>query len=484
MPVRTGEARKVLLSGGYFFLLLASYYLLRPLRETFGISRGADQLPLIWSCTLGAMAVINPLYSSLVARWPRRVFIPGVYQCFALMLVGFGLLYHRLPGHGGAALGYTFYVWLSVFNLFVVSIFWAFMSDLYNNDDGKRLFGVIAIGGTLGAIAGASFTGRFSDWLGSGYSQWLFYASAFVLELAVLCVFALFRIGNASRTISAKSDEINICMNNTKLRLMGIKRETQRFLKTRAKPALSKTCGRRFRVAMIPSCNLLIATRHNTHCAGISSGYGEPSQSATAGLSLIGKSRLLQSISTYILLYAIAGTFLYVLQGRIVEQAFTDDAARTVAFARIDIWANVLTLAAQLFLAHRLVARIGIPVSMMILPFATLLGFGSLWLWPGFAAFAVFQVTRRGLHYAIDRPVREMLYIPLSPDAKYKAKSFIDTFVYRTGDFIGVWITPMLKAMSLSLGIPSLAISALWVGSAAWLSSHAKSNSSSNTSAM
>lgn len=412
VPIRSGETRIVLLSACYFFLLLLSYYLLRPLRETYGISRGADQLPVIWSCTLGVMALINPVYSFLVARWPRRVFIPGTYQCFATMLVVFGILYSSLPNHGGTALGYTFYVWLSVFNLFVVSIFWAFMADLYNRADGQRLFGIIAIGGTLGAIVGSAFTAECISWLGAEYVHWLFYISAFVLELAVICISLLFKLAsNSNSELQVSSNRINV-------------------------------------------------------------DSGEPSPSATAGLALIGKSRLLQSISSYMILYAIAGTFLYIMQGSIVEAVFADIASRTIAFARIDLWTNILTLVAQLFLAHRLVVRVGIPISLLILPIVTLLGFGSLWLFPGFAVLAVFQVARRGLHYAIDRPVREMLYIPLSPDAKYKAKSFIDTFVYRTGDFIGVWITPLLKAMSLSLGLPSIALTALWIGSATWLGRH------------
>jgi AAA family ATP:ADP antiporter len=188
-----------------------------------------------------------------------------------------------------------------------------------------------------------------------------------------------------------------------------------------------------------------------------------------AGLALVGKSSLLQAIALYILLYAVTGTFLYVFQGRLVEQLFESDAARTLAFARIDFWAQALTLIAQIFFTHRLVAKVGIPISLTILPIATVLGFGSLWLWPGFAALAILQVLRRGLHHAVDRPVREMLYIPLAPDAKYKAKSFIDTFVYRSGDFIGVWMTPLLQAMSLSLGLPGLGMSALWLGGAAWL---------------
>jgi AAA family ATP:ADP antiporter len=407
LPTRPGEAGKVLLSTAYFFLLLMSYYLLRPLRETFGISRGADALPLIWSCTLGVMALVNPLYSALVARCPRRVFIPAAYQIFGAMLVGFGILYHCLPGHGGIVLGYIFYVWLSVFNLFVVSIFWSFMSDIFSKEDGKRLFGFIAIGGTLGAILGAAVAGDFSIKLGTDYAQWLFYISAIVLGLAILCVYALFNIGE----------------------------------------------------------------KHGSVIAGKS---GEPSPSIAAGITLLGKSALLQSISLYILLYAVLGTFLYIIQGYIVAGVFESSAARTAAFAKIDIWSNVLTLIAQLFLTHRLVTRVGIPVSLAVLPIVTLLGFGALWLWPSFIVLAIFQVARRGLHYAVSRPVREMLYIPLVPDAKYKAKSFIDTFVFRAGDFIGVWITPLLTAMSLSLGLPSLGISLLWLGSSAWLGKLAK----------
>jgi AAA family ATP:ADP antiporter len=169
------------------------------------------------------------------------------------------------------------------------------------------------------------------------------------------------------------------------------------------------------------------------------------------------------------LLYAVAGTFLYVQQGRLVAAAFASAAERAAAFARIDLWANALTLAAQALLTHRLVARAGAAAALLALPLATLLGFGALWLWPGFTALAAFQVARRGLHYAVDRPVRETLYIPLSPDARYKAKSFIDTFVYRAGDFIGVWMAPALGALSVPLGLPAMGASALWLAGAVWL---------------
>jgi ATP:ADP antiporter, AAA family len=105
----------------------------------------------------------------------------------------------------------------------------------------------------------------------------------------------------------------------------------------------------------------------------------------------------------------------------------------------------------------------------LILPVLTLAGFAALALWPVFLTLAVVQVLRRGLHYAVDRPAREILYIPLGPEEKYKSKTFIDTVVYRAGDFIGVWAPTLLGAMAVSVSIASLGAAAAWIGSGAWL---------------
>lgn len=121
--LRPGEGRALLWAAAYFFCLLLSLYLLRPVREAMGIARGADKLPWLMTTTLVVMLVVNPIYAALVSRLPRRRFIPLVSHFFAVNLLLFAALFHALPEHGGSLLGYVFYVWLSVFNLFVVSVF-------------------------------------------------------------------------------------------------------------------------------------------------------------------------------------------------------------------------------------------------------------------------------------------------------------------------------------------------------------------------
>ncbi len=344
-----GEAPALLWSTFYFFLLLFGFYLLRPVREAIGIARGADKLPWLMTGTLLAMVLVNPAFATLVSKLPRRRFIPLTYRGFALCMLAFFLAFRFLPHHGGAALGYGFYIWLSVFNLFVVSVFWGLMTDVWSEVQGKRLFGFIATGGTLGAIAGAALTGLLTKGFALGALRVkvdplsLLLLSALTLELAVQCVRRLatiFQLG------------------------------------------------------------------HVAH------GEREPGPGPLEGLRLIATSRYLQLICIYMLLFTITSTFLYLQQGSIVERSFVGTAARTTAFARIDLYVNVLTLLTQVFLTGRLLTRLGIPVVLSILPVLTLGGFGALLVWPTFGVMALVQVLRRGLHYAVDRPAREILNIP------------------------------------------------------------------------
>jgi AAA family ATP:ADP antiporter len=404
--LKPGEGPVLLVSTLYFFLLLLSYYLLRPLREAFGIARGADSLPWLMTGTMAAMLVASPAFAALAARLPRRRMIPAAYRFFAANIVLFAVALVLTPAERGPWLGYVFYVWLSVFNLFVVSVFWALMADGFSEDQGQRLFGVIAVGGTLGAIGGA--------WLAAALSA-AFHARGLSIQVTapvLLLLSAVFLEGAAQ------------CV---------------RFLSDRF--GLGWQAG----------------------------GPREPGPSPMEGLRRLGSSPYLRLIATYLLLFTVTSTFLYLEQGRIVAKTFTSGPARTAAFARLDLWTNLLTLAAQLFFTGRLIRLAGIPFVLLMLPLLTFAGFGALAAWPAFATLAVVQVARRGLHYAVDRPAREILYIPLGPEEKYKTKPFIDTFIYRGGDLLGVWTPSFLAFLGTPAAPVALGVSALWLGSGAWL---------------
>ncbi len=152
VDVRAGEVRTMFLSCTYFFFLLASYFILRPIRDAMGVAAGVSKLPYLFIGTLAATLVCQPLFAALVARFPARKFIPVTYQFFALNLLLFWLLMRGSADSGSALgrdvwIGRVFFVWTSVFNLFVVSVFWSFMADRFRSDQAKRLFGFIGVGG-------------------------------------------------------------------------------------------------------------------------------------------------------------------------------------------------------------------------------------------------------------------------------------------------------------------------------------------------
>ncbi len=154
-----------LLSSLYFFCILCGYFLLRPLREAMGLAGGVHHLSWLFMGTLGVTLVVQPLFGWLTTRYPRRVFVPVTYRFFMANLMVFLLLLQFGPQYVGKLAGYAFYVWLSVFNLFAISIFWAVMADAFTLEQGKRLFGFIAIGGTLGAIFGSAIVAAEVTWL-------------------------------------------------------------------------------------------------------------------------------------------------------------------------------------------------------------------------------------------------------------------------------------------------------------------------------
>ena len=174
--------RALLWSFAYFFCLLASYYILRPLRDEMGVAGGVRNLQWLFTGTFLAMLAAVPLYGAVVARLPRRRFIPFVYHFFVANLAIFWLL--LVLGVERQNVARVFFIWISVFNLFAVSVFWSFMADLFNSDQAKRLYGFIAAGGSAGALAGPAITIVLSQAIGVAN---LIIVAAVLLEVAVLC---------------------------------------------------------------------------------------------------------------------------------------------------------------------------------------------------------------------------------------------------------------------------------------------------------
>jgi AAA family ATP:ADP antiporter len=338
---------------------------------------------------------------------PRGRFIPLSYTFFAVNLVIFWYVFQTISEGSGIWAGRIFFVWTSVFNLFVVSIFWSLMADLFRPAQATRLFGFVAVGGTVGAVVGSSTTAFLASRITPTN---LLLLSAALLGLAMVAAHQLM----SSAPKSKESED--------------------------------QAAG---------------SEAHQPVGGGV-----------LDGIRTVFSSSYLIGIVGYMLLYTITATFLYFQQAEIVDVSFTDRAARTVFFARIDLAVNTLTAITQIFFTGRIVRRLGVALSLAALPLVCVLGFAAIGVTPTLMAIAVFQVLRRSSNYAISRPCREMLYTVIPRDAKYKAKNFIDTFVYRFGDQVGAWSYTALGALGFGAAAISLVaapMAAGWLAIGLWL---------------
>jgi AAA family ATP:ADP antiporter len=407
------ERRAVVLAFLFHFVVLASYYVLRPIRDEIGAAGGLESLSWLFTATLGAMLAANVLFSAVAARLSRRRFIPLAYRFFIVTLGGFWLLMQVDPAGTVSWVGRAFYVWVSVFNLFVVSVFWAFMADLFTAGQGKRLFGFIAVGGTLGAILGGVVTAGLVDTLGSAN---LLIISAVLLECAVWCV----KLFPADASFPRKRES---------------------------------SLDPRFRG---------------------DDGTPEWPLGGTfwSGIAHVFRSPYLLGICGFMLLHSLTSTLVYFQQADIVGGAFSDRAARTAFFAQLDIAVNALTVLMQVLLTGRLLKWLGVGATLALLPVVSLAGFVAMAAAPSLALLAAFQVARRAVNYAVSRPAREVLFTVLPREDKYKAKAFTDTFVYRAGDQVGAWTYPALRALGLGLaGVSWVAVplASVWIALSLWL---------------
>ena len=406
VAVRADEVRTMLWAFVYFFCLLSSYYILRPLRDEMGVAAGVQNLQWLFTFTFFVMLAAMPLFGALVSRVPRRKFIPWTYRFFVVnILIFFGLL--QIDA-GRGLVAQAFFVWVSVFNLFVVTVFWGFLADLFKSEQGKRLFGFIAAGGSLGALVGPSLTAGLAVPLGPVN---LLLISALLLEAAVQCVNRLLHTPQGER-----------------------------------REAGPQTAPQAVNEQVIGGGML-------------------------AGLTEILRSPYLMMIAGHVLLLSLTNTFLYFQQASIVSAAFSDPAERTRMFALIDLSVGLATILMQVSVTGRVLVKVGIGIALAFLAVVTMTGFLVLALAPVLAVSMLavivgFQAVKRAAEFGFANPARETLFTVVSREQKYKAKSFIDTAVFRGGDAVSGWIYTGLRS-GLGLDLTGIALVAVPVA-AAW----------------
>ena len=285
------------------------------------------------------------------------------------------------------------------------------MADIFNNDQAKRLFGVIASGGTAGALTGPVLTAALINPLGP--ANMLLISAAF-LAVSVWCIYRIIAWKKSTNITSGEDDQLRL-----------VKRDS-----------------------------------------GKDQAIGG---SIFGGIRLVFSSSYLTGICFLILLYTTLATFLYFQQAQIVRDSFDDSANRTAFFAAMDFSVNFLTIVTQLLLTSRIVRKWGLSWALALIPLLLGIGFLLLGMMPMLSILIAVQVFRRAGNYAVMRPAREMLYVVLGKEEKYKAKNFIDTVVYRGGDAVSAWAYAGLKAGGISpagIALVAVPLAGVW----AWIS--------------
>ena len=412
VDVRADEVKSMLTSFAFFFFLLSSYFMLRPIRDAVAAASGVRNLPWLFAGTLAVTLICNPMFSWLVVRFPVRRVIPISYHFFTISFLAFYVVLRFVVGAEGSTadvwMQRAFFVWLTVFALFNTSIFWCLMADAFRSEQAKRMFAFIGVGGTLGSIIGSAATAALAPQIGAVN---MLLVSAALLQLGILVIT---RFPLASQ--GAPSGPARVDRRGSERDVIG--------------------------------------------------------GSVWSGFSALVKSPYLLGICAFQILYVIGSTVLYFAQSELVGRYYSDLTARTAILAQLELAAQVLTVLTQAFLTGRIIRWFGLAVALALLPFMSIVGFGALGAIPVFSTVALFTVLRRGSNFAITNPAMEVLFTVVPREDKYKAKNIIETFVYRGGDQVGAWAYAGMAALGLGLsGISfvTVPLSAVWLVLGVWL---------------
>jgi AAA family ATP:ADP antiporter len=410
--VGADERRAILRFVGGLCLLLTAYYVLKVVREPLILATGsAVSRSYARAVQAGLLIALVPLYSALANRVAPAVLVQYVFLFFVASLLAFVGL-----GIAGVAVGFAFFVWLGIFSTMSIAQFWSLANDLFTEAEGERLFPLIAIGGTLGAIVGAQLAAQGIGLLG---------------PFGLMMLAALLVTG---------------CMACTAL---GAREWSKR---TGASGAEAPAVGTSIQPRTAPD-------PHN-------------------GFTLLLADRYLLLIACAVLLVNVVNTTGDYMLAELVSRAADAASAGAVdAVAARRTWIgafygnfqtaiSALTALAQMLLVARLFQRAGLERALFVLPVIVLFGYGSVALLPLFALLAAVKVLENSTEYSLQNTLQQALFLPTSRDAKYKAKAAIDTFVVRAGD-VGsaalVWLGTQLALGVQGFAVANVCIGLLWL---------------------
>ncbi|HEX5962708.1 MAG TPA: MFS transporter [Gemmatimonadales bacterium] len=410
--VRPGEAGTALLLTLNILLLLAAYYIIKPLREALILSgEGAEVKSYAAAGQAMMLLGLVPAYGLLADRLPRRGLLNAVTAFFVLCLIAFyGLT------KANVQIGVIFFLWVGIFSLMIVAQFWSFANDLYTKEQGERLFVIVAFGMSLGAVVGSVLAGQIIPLV--GVPQALLVAAGLLILAAV--------VSNVVDARERAKHETHLPPHLTTAELPAATGEYQ------------------------------VQTMEDAHKLTVSlPGLGATSRRGT--FRLVFGNRYLLLIALLMLIVNWVNTTGEYILGRTVataaEAAVSSGAAGGLGvpeyigrfYSEFFLIVNVVGLLVQLFVVSRVLKYLGVKVAVLILPLIALTGYTILAFAPILALVRAVKIAENATDYSIQNTVRNVLFLPTNRDEKYKAKQAIDSFFWRAGDvmsaalvFVGV----------------------------------------------
>jgi AAA family ATP:ADP antiporter len=455
--VRAGEGPTALLLALNVFLLLTAYYFIKPIREALILGESGAEVKSYASAVQAVLLLgAVPLYARLAGRLPRRTLINRVTVFFVACLVLFFAL-----GTAGVPLGIPFFLWAGIFNLMIVAQFWAFANDVYTNDEGERLFPLVQFGASVGAVLGSVAVGRLIEPLGI-YPPMLLAGAILLLSLAVTAI---------------------------------VDRRERRRTEARRAPGASTLTNPaatgEFRLETGEYTNLRAALKEalaRGESDEADSGEETPAPEADAApdagwagrgaFELVFRTRYLLLIAVLVLLVNWVNTTGEYILGRLVEET----AVALVAAGETPLSAgeyigrfysdfftvvNAASLVVQLFLVSRVVKYLGARTAIMILPVIALGGYALLAFVPLLSVVRWAKTAENATDYSLQNTVRNILFLPLTREQKYKAKQVTDAFFWRAGDVLSASVvfvgTTWLSMTTSHFALLNLVLVGAWL---------------------